>query len=139
MTRQRFIHIASACAALGGAAWATKVAVIAASDGDGGPVVSFLYLTGVLLVLLGSTWVGARLAGDRHPVVLALLVAASPLLAFVSYAVLEPLAQGVLRDAGPAWLEEEVGIAVTGLFWLAVSLPAWLGAPPRPRRAPMAT
>lgn len=134
MTRQRFIHIAAAAAALGGAAWTTKVALIAVQDGDEGSVVAFLYFSGALLVLVGSMWVGARLAGDRHPALLVALVALSPVLAFASYAVIEPLAQGVVGDAGPSWLEDEIGIVATGLFWLAVSLPVWL-APTARREA----
>jgi hypothetical protein len=38
MTRQNFIRVAAAAAALGGAAWITKVAVLAATEGSDGPV-----------------------------------------------------------------------------------------------------
>ena len=123
MTRQRFIRTASAAAALGGAAWVTKVAVLAATDGGDSIVVGFLYLSGVLLMLLGSTWVGVRVAGDRPRALVIALAALSPLLVFVSYALIDPVAKAAV---GSGWFEDEAGILVTGLVWLAASLPAWL-------------
>jgi hypothetical protein len=132
MTRQRFISTASAACALGGAAWVTKVAVLAATDGDDSALVGALYLSGVLLMLLGSTWIGVRVAG-RRPLPLAIALAAiSPLLVFVSYALIDPVAKAA---AGSGWFEDEAGILATGLVWLAASLPAWLATPttsPRP-------
>ena len=75
MTRQRYIKTASAACALGGAAWVTKVAVLAATDGDDSVLVGALYLTGFLLLTFGATWIGVRLAGDR-PLPLAIGLAA---------------------------------------------------------------
>ena len=49
------------------------------------------------------------------------------LLPFLTFdAVIDPLAESALGGAGPAWFGEEVGILVTGVVWLAASLPAWL-------------
>jgi hypothetical protein len=137
MTRQRFLRTASAVAALGGAAWVTKVAVLAATDGDGGIVVGLLYLCGAVGITLGASWVGVRVAGDRALPLVILLGALGPLLAFVAYdAVLDPLAKAALGDAGPAWFEDEAGILLTGLVWLAASLPVWLAATKPGKLAP---
>ena len=125
MTRQRFIGVAAAAAALGGAAWVTKVAVLAATDGEDGFVPSFLYVSGVSLMFLGASWVGVRLAGSRPTWVVVLLGALSPLLVFVSFVLLEPVAQAAAPGGG--WFDDEAGILLTGLVWLAASLPAWLG------------
>jgi hypothetical protein len=127
MTRQRFLHTASAVAALGGAAWVTKVAVLTATDGEDSLVVDLLYICGVVGITLGASWVGVRLAGERPLPLVALLAALGPLLAFVAYdSVLDPLAKAALGDAGPGWFEDEAGILATGLVWLAASLPVWL-------------
>ena len=127
MTRQRFLQTASAVAALGGAAWVTKVAVLAATDGDDSIVVGLLYVCGALGITLGASWVGVRLAGERSLLLVVLLGALGPLLAFFVYdGFLDPFAKAALGDAGPAWFEDEAGILVTGLVWLAASLPMWL-------------
>jgi hypothetical protein len=129
MTRQRFLHTASAVAALGGAAWVTKVAVLTATDGDDSLVVGLLYICGAIGITVGASWVGVRLAGERSLPLAVLLGALGPLLAFVAYdSVLDPLAKAALGDAGPGWFEDEAGILATGLVWLAASLPVWLAS-----------
>ena len=136
MTRQRFIRTASAAAALGGAAWVTKVATLAATDGDDSSVVDLLYVTGFLLITLGAAWVGVRLAGDGPLALVAALGVLGPLVSFLLYdGLVDPLAKAALGDAGPAWFEDEAGILAAGLLWVAASLPAWLAtttASPRP-------
>ena len=124
MTRERWIHIAALLAVAAGAAWVAKFAVLVATDGEDSAVASALYLLAVGLVLVGSTWIGTRIAGDRSRPVLALLIVLSPLAAFASYAVIDAVAKSITGDAGPAWLEDEVGILATGLVWIAASLPA---------------
>ena len=127
MTRQRFVRTASAAAALGGAAWVTKVAVLAATDGDDSLVVALLYLLGASGITLGAAWIGVRAAGDAPLAVAIALGALGPLLAFVTYdALIDPLAKALAGDAGPAWFEDEAGILAAGLVWVAISLPAWL-------------
>jgi hypothetical protein len=131
MNRQRFVRTASAVAALGGAAWVTKVAVLAATDGEDSLVVALLYVCGALGITLGASWVGVRLVGGRPLALVVVLGALGPLLALVLYdSVIDPLAKAALADAGPAWFEDEVGILVTGLLWLAASLPVWRATAP---------
>ena len=124
MTRQRYIGVAAATAALGGAAWVTKVAVLAATDGEEGFVPSFLFVSGILLMLLGASWVGVRLAGARPTWVAIVLGALTPLLVLVSFALIDPVAKAAIADG---WFDDEAAILLTGLLWLAASVPAWLG------------
>ena len=127
MTRQRFVRTASAAAALGGAAWVTKVAVLAATDGDDSLVVGLLYLLGASGITLGAAWIGVRLAGDaplrgRDRARRARPAARVRRLRRAD----RPAREVGAGDAGPAWFEDEAGILAAGLVWVAVSLPAWL-------------
>lgn len=130
MTRQRYIEVAAAAAALGGAAWVTKVAVLAATDGADALVPSVLFVSGVVLMLAGASWVGVRVAGSRATWIAVMLGALSPLLVLVSFGLLDPIGKAAV---GGGWFEDEAAILMTGLLWLAVSLPAWLGTTSRAR------
>jgi hypothetical protein len=122
MTRQRFIQLAAATAAAGGAAWVAKFAVLVAIDGDDSALVAALYLLGATLMAVGASWVLVRIAGDRpFPVVVGLALLA-PILFFASYALIDAVAKPLAGDAGPGWLADEVGIVLTGLAWLTASL-----------------
>jgi hypothetical protein len=46
----------------------------------------------------------------------------SPLLVFLSYAVPDGLAVGLVGASGPGCPEDEAGILATGVFWLAAGL-----------------
>jgi hypothetical protein len=136
MNRHRWIQISSALAAAGGAAWLVKFAVIGATDGGtGGGATAAFYLLGVALMLVGATWVGARATARLATPLFALGVVLSPVVLFASYAALEGLAKGIVGDAGPAWLEEEIGIAATGAFWLLASVWSRRAAVPARRYA----
>ena len=110
--------------------------MLAATDGEDSALVGLLWFAGFIGMTLGASWIGVRLAG-RRPLVLAVaLGAVTAMLPFMSFeALIDPLAQSAVGDAGPAWFGEEAGILATGLVWLAASLPAWLATPttsPRP-------
>jgi hypothetical protein len=127
MTRQRYVRTAAAVTALGGAAWITKVAVLAATDGADSALIALLWIIGFFGMTFGASWIGVRLAGDRALPIAVALGVLTTLLPFMSFqTVIDPLAESALGDAGPAWLTEEIGILVTGAIWLAASLPAWL-------------
>lgn len=101
-----------------------KFVVVAATDGgtsDTGAAAAF-YLPGVALMAAGSTWVGCRLAAGRGRALLALLALLSPFVFFLSFAVLDGVGKAAVGDTGPAWLEDEIGILLTGAAWLAASL-----------------
>ena len=123
MTRQRYVRAASAAAAIGGAAWVTKVAVLATADGEDGLATAVLFIGGIGLMLLGSTWIGVRAAGSRPLAIAVALAAVCPLLVLASFAALDPLGKAVV---GSGWFEDEVAVLATGVLWLAASLPAWL-------------
>src|SRR5688572_3059466 len=107
MTRQRFIQLAAATAAVGGAAWVAKFAVLAGTDGEDAALVPVLYLLGVTLMAVGASWVLVRLAGDRPLPVVVALALLGPVLWAVSFVVLEAPAKALIGDAGPDWLADE--------------------------------
>lgn len=118
-----WVRVAAGLAAVGGAAWTVKFLVILADGGgDAGGLTAVLYVAGVALMFAGSVFVAGLAARGRGLLVLVPAIVLSPLLVFVSYALLEGAAQAVVGDAGPAWLEDEVGVLATGVFWLAAGL-----------------
>lgn len=124
MTRKRWIEIGSIAAAFGGLSWLAKVAVIIATDGkvnDEGAA-AFFYLLGVALMLIGSTAVGTLLAGHRSRLVVAVAVVLSPIVLFVSFAILDGLTKPLVGDRGAAYWADEVGILTTGLAWLLLGM-----------------
>jgi hypothetical protein len=115
--------ILAGLAALGGAAWVVKFLIILADDGgDAGGLAAVLYLLGVGFMVVGSAFLAVHLARGRGRLVLAAGLVAAPFVVFLSYALLDGLAKAVVGDSGPGWLEDEAGILVTGLFWLAAGL-----------------
>ena len=124
VTRQRWLTNAAVFAALGGALWIVKLAFVAAAGGGENAAIATCYLGGWAFMCVGSTWVGTRLALHRPVVVLAILVVLSLLLVFVSYTVIDAVAQPSLGQLGPAWFEAEAGILVTGLVWFLLGLAA---------------
>lgn len=141
MNRYRWIKISAMLAAAGGAAWLAKFTVIVATAGettDTGAAAAF-YLLGVALMLVGATWVGARATARLAAPLFALGVLLSPVVLFASFTVLEALAKGVVADAGPAWLEDEAGIAATGAFWLLAGMWSLRAGVPARRYSPGTT
>jgi hypothetical protein len=123
MTRTRFISIAATIAAAGGAAWLVKFPVVAAMDGDESTAASVLYLGGVLCLFAGSTWLGVALAGERSRLLLAALVALSPVAFWCSYMALDAAGVALAGGGAEEWLKDELGVALTGALWLCAS--AW--------------
>ena len=117
----RALHLTALAAAAGGAAWLVKFAVIAATDGAETltAVTAVLYVLGVALMAVGAATVTLRATRGRLPVLAAI---AAPFLFFLSFLVLEAPAKALVGDAGPSWLDDEAGIALTGAFWLAIGL-----------------
>jgi hypothetical protein len=138
MTRHRWAHIAAVAALAGGAAWTVKFLVVTATGGAESVAASTLYVAAVLLMAVGSTWLGTRLAGDRSRPLLAVLVVLSPMAFWASYMLLDAIAAAVVGDSGPGWLQDEVGILATGAAWVTFGLWALRvttsGRRPRPLR-----
>ena len=118
----RTIRTLALVAAAGGAAWLAKFAVIAATDGavDDEGAAAVFFVLGAILMAAGAATATLRLARGRATVVLAVL--AAPFLWWASFMLLDPVAQGVAGDAGPGWLHDEAGIALTGAAWLLIGL-----------------
>jgi hypothetical protein len=113
-------------AAAGGAAWLTKFAVILATDGAekgaADTATAFFYITAVLLMSIGASCITLRLARGRGKLATVAAFVAAPFLFIVSYMVLDAIAKPLVGDAGPSWLGDEAGIALTGAVWLVLGL-----------------
>jgi hypothetical protein len=109
--------------ALGGAIWALKIVFITLNDVIGRPTDGFpvpiVYLSGILLMVVGATAVGIALL-RRFPwwaQVPGAFAAVFALLAL--YVVLDGILKPTFEGVGPSWLYEEVGILATGAICLA--------------------
>lgn len=128
------IRILALLAAAGGAAWLAKFAVIVATDGavDDEGAAAVFFILGAGLMAAGAATLTLRLARGAATVITAAL--AAPCLWAASFMVLDPLAQGAVGDAGPAWLQDESAIALTGVVWLALGV--WSSRAPQRDQAP---
>ena len=114
------VRIGAWAALIAGAALVVKVAHIFAADGAESTIQSVLYLGGAVLAILGAAGVGAHY-GSTRPRKVALGIGAFFLFAFF----LTMLSDGVgsvietvVDD--PAYVADEIPIALAGLGWLAV-------------------
>lgn len=125
-TNTQLLHRSSIVLAAGGLAWLAKMAVIGATDGaeagTGSAAASIFYLLGVALMPAGLAGVAVAFVGGRHLVVRVVAGMAGFLSAFVSYALLESIAQGLVGDTDPTWIGDEIGIFVTGLVLATTGL-----------------
>ena len=104
--------------------WLAKMSVIVATDGrvDSTGAAAVFYLGGVLLMAVGATAVGLWLTRGRATWLRVVAMAVSFVGFFVSFLVLEGIAESAVGDAGPSYLSDEIGILVTAIFWLLFSV-----------------
>ena len=121
--------------ALGGALWVLKVVFITLNDALGRDAdalpVPVLYLSAVLLMVLGATAVGIALL-RRFPWWAQLVGAVAAVIAlWALYMVLDGILKPTFEGTGPSWLHEELGILATGAICLVggVLLARSLAAP----------
>lgn len=111
-------------AATGGLLWTTKVAVITAKDGSFDPLESLFFIGGLLALISAAVLVALHLTRRLRPVarVAGTIVGALGLIAatVALEGIGKPLVAG-LSDAGNLGLEQEGGILLAGLTWLAVA------------------
>ena len=126
MTAHRWTLAAVWLTVAGSTAWLAKIAVIVATDGriiTTGPA-AWLMRIGLVGLFVGSTGVGLWVARRRSRPVRAAAVLLSPVALAASLVTLGMLASAAVRalvgGRGPAYLEQEVGIAVGAAVWLAV-------------------
>lgn len=121
-----FLARAAAVLAAGGGAWLAKMAVIAATDGAvsgaGSTAASVFYLLGVALMAAGLAAVAVALTAGRNVVIRAAAGVVGLVSFFVVYVVVENIAKAIAGNAGPSWLEDEVGILATGAVLMTAGL-----------------
>jgi hypothetical protein len=125
-TSSKSFRLAAAVLAAGGLCWVVKFVVIAATDGalSGMPdtVTGLLYMTAVALMALGMVGLGVALVSGRH-LVLRVAGALGGMVAWwLSYVVIEAIAQAIVGDTDPIWLGEEIGIVATGAILMTIGL-----------------
>jgi hypothetical protein len=108
--------------ALGGALWVLKVVFITLNDAMGRGIdalpVPVLYLSAILLMVVGATAVGIAVF-RRFPWWAQLLGAVAAIVAlWLLYSVLDGILKPALEGVGPSWLHEELGILATGAICL---------------------
>jgi hypothetical protein len=111
---------------VGGALWVLKVVFIALNDAmdrnvDAFPVPLF-YIGALLFMVLGATGVGIAFVRNSVWWVQLLCAVAGVIGFFLLYAVLDGVLKAAFGDAGPSWLEDELGIVSTGAVCFAVGL-----------------
>lgn len=125
-TSSKLFRLSAAALAAGGFCWVVKFVVIAASDGavSGMPqtAAAILYITAVALMALGMAGLGAALLSGRHVALRALGALGGLVAWWLSYMVIEGIAQRIVGDTDPAWLGEEIGIVATGAVLMTVGL-----------------
>lgn len=127
MTPHTTLHrTGAALLATGGLLWVVKFVVIAATDGatSSAPelTTAVLYLAAVASMAAGFAVLGVAVLAGRHPA-LRVLGALGGLIAWwLTYLVVESVAQAVVGDTDPVWLGDEIGIVVTGALLLGLGL-----------------
>ena len=122
----------------GGLCWVVKFIVIAATDGalTGAPdtLTGVFYLAGVGLMAVGLAGLGFSLLSGRNVVLRVLAAVAGLVTWWVTYMLVEGVAQSIVGDTDPVWLGEEIGIVTTGAVLLTLGL--LLARPRADRRRP---
>ena len=125
MTTSRWIAILAAVLVSGGVAWLVKLTVIAvmvvtgSRDIESGAV-AFFYLTGLALLLIGSTAPGLWLTMSRKIPLRIAAVVLSPIVFWISYQILDGIADSIVGDQAPDFVQSESGILLAALAWLAI-------------------
>jgi hypothetical protein len=125
VTTSRWIVILATVLVSGGVAWLLKLVAIAilvvtgARDIESGAV-AFFYLTGLGLLFIGSTALGLRLTMSRQGPLRIAAVVLSPILFWVSYQILDGIADGIVGAQAPNYVQSETAVLVAALVWLAM-------------------
>ena len=125
-TSSKSFRLAAAVLAAGGLCWVVKFVVIAATDGalSGTPdtVTGLLYLAAVALMALGTAGLGVALLSGRHLVLRIAGAIGGLVVWWLSYMVIEGVAQAIVGDTDPVWLGEEIGVVATGAILMTIGL-----------------
>jgi hypothetical protein len=113
-------------AALGGLCWTVKAAVITATDGGFAPVEGMLFVGGLVLLTVAAVLVARDLVRTRGATGALMVAGVAAALVLATTLVMErvqPLIRG-LASGGNLGLEQEGGVLVAGVLWLAVAVAA---------------
>ena len=82
--------------------------------------VAFFYLTGLGLLFIGSTALGLRLTMRRKVPFRIAAVVLSPIVFWGSYQILDGIADGIVGNQAPDYVQSETAVLVAALVWLAI-------------------
>lgn len=120
----RWMKTATILLIMGALSWVLKIAVIVLADGATTGVAStiagVLWMIGFAGMFFGSTAAGLWLTRGRQRGMRLTAALVAPFLFVASMNFLDPLAEAIFNNAGPSYMEEEWGILLAALLWLAV-------------------
>ena len=123
-------------AGIGGLAWTVKALVITARDDSFGVLEAVLFVGGLAALVAAAVLIGWHVARGRSVVVRVLLTAATAFVLCTLSFLFSEVTQPLVREAAPGsnlGLEQEGGILLTGLAWLAIAAVAATRRPDVPR------
>ena len=125
MTTSRWITILATVLVAGGVAWLLKLVAIAVLVVTGSPdiesgAVALFYLAGLGLLFIGSTALGLWLTMSRQVPLRIAAVVLSPIVFWISFEILDGIADSIVGDQAPAYLQSETAVLVAAVVWLAI-------------------
>jgi hypothetical protein len=125
VTTSRWITILATVLLAGGVAWLLKLVAIAVLVVTGSPdiesgAVAFFYLAGLGLLFIGSTALGLWLTMNRQVPLRIAAVVLSPIVFWISFEILDGIADSIVGDQAPAYLQSETAVLVAAVVWLAI-------------------
>ncbi len=126
MTGEMWTRIAATAGIAGGLAWLGKLAVLVATDREGGADVP-LFAVGLALLLVASTGIGLALSRRRPVAARVATTALAPVLALLTFVVAQ-IAAEPLSSVGPPALDGEYGIVLLALLGIVLGSAALLHA-----------
>jgi hypothetical protein len=125
VTTSRWISILATILVSGGVAWLLKLMAIAVLVVTGArdiesAAVAFFYLTGLGLLFIGSTALGLRLTMRREVPFRIAAVVLSPIVFWVSYQIMDGIADGIVGNQAPDYVQSETAVLVAALVWTAI-------------------
>lgn len=135
----QWMKIAMLALIAGASSWLVKLVVIVITDGAdsgaGDAAAAVFFLLGFVLLLIGSSAVGLWLSRDQGPVVRIAAALLALVTFLVSWQLLIEVGPALVGDRGPTYVNEESGILLAALLWLALGILVTAGS--RPRRLPV--
>jgi hypothetical protein len=125
MTASRWMAILATVLMAGGVAWLLKLTVIAVMVATGSRdiesgLVAFFYLTGLALLVIGSTALGLWLTMGRPVPLRIAAVVLSPIVFWFSFEILDIIADSIVGEQAPNYVQSETAVLLAALAWLAI-------------------